>query len=334
MAGLLYFAYSRIQTKDDSSIVEPNITPAVTKEEDKSFVFTAAGDFKNESNADAVLRAIGAAKSDFTLALGDFSYAGNGSEPAWCNFVTERVGKEHPFQLIAGNHDDGEFEGDISEYIKCLPNKLDDVVGNYGTEYYFDYNGLARFILISPDIDNYGFDYVEGNEHLQWVKDAVNEARAKNIQWVVLGMHKNCITPGEKTCEIGEDLLNTAVELKIDIVLQGHEHAYFRSKQLALNPETCPAILINEFNESCISTASNDMKKGAGTVIVISGAGGYKLRDVNLNDPEYDYFSAINAANVGNSYGFSRFSVEKDSVRASFVPAIGEFTDSFTIKNR
>ena len=245
----------------------------------------------------------------------------------------ERVGADHPFQLIAGNHDDGESEGDIAEYVKCLPNKISDVVGNYGAEYYFDYNNLARFILISPDIDNYGYDYVEGNEHLQWVKDTVNDARAKNIKWVILGMHKNCITPGEKTCEIGDDLLNAAVGLKIDIVLQGHEHAYFRSKQLALNPDDCPAIIVNEFNESCISTSSNEMKQGAGTVIVISGAGGYQLRNVNLADTEYNYFSAFNGANTGNSYGFSRFTVDEKAIDASFVPAIGDFTDSFSIKS-
>lgn len=327
--GLVYIAYARIVSTNDTNT--PTATESTLVEEDNSFIFTAAGDFKNESNADAVLRAIGKEKSAFTLALGDFSYAGNGTEAAWCQFVSDRVGIDHPFQLIAGNHDDGESEGDIAEYVKCLPNKLQNIVGNYGTEYYFDYKGLARFILISPDIDNYGYDYVDGTEHLQWVIDAIKDARESGIDWIVLGMHKNCISAGEKTCEIGEDLLNTAVELKVDVILQGHEHAYFRSKQLALNPESCPAIVVNEFNESCISSSSNEMKKGAGTVIVISGAGGYQLRDVNLKDTEYNYFSAFNGANVGNSYGYSRFSVDNKAIKSSFIPAIGSFTDSFTI---
>jgi Calcineurin-like phosphoesterase len=334
VVGVGYIAYSRVLSQNQPVLLPENSVEKVTKQSEKKFSFTAAGDFKNEANADAVLSAIGAAKSDFTLALGDFSYAGNGSEPAWCDFVSERVGENHPFQLIAGNHDDGESEGDIAEYVKCLPNKLPNIVGDYGIEYYFDYKNLARFILISPDIDNYGFDYIDGNEHLQWVVNAVKDARAQGVEWVVLGMHKNCITAGEKTCEIGDDLLNTAVNLKIDIVLQGHEHAYFRSKQLALNPDTCPAIVVNEFNQSCIAASSNEMEKGAGTVIVISGAGGYQLRDVSLQDPEYDYFAAFNGANVGNSYGFSSFIVKKDTINASFVPAVGTFKDSFTLTAR
>lgn len=326
-------AYMRIGS-NDTNYTDSDI-PTNTIESPKTttpFTFTAAGDFSSNNEASEVLKTISKAKSDFTIALGDLGYGGNGTEPAWCEFVKSRIGNEHPFEIIAGNHDDGNKDGDISEYAKCLPNKIDDVTGQYGTEYYFDYGNLARIILISPDINNYGFDYTNGSEHLQWVIDSINDARTKGIEWIILGMHKNCITPGVKKCEIGEDLLNTAVSLKIDLVLQGHEHAYFRSKQLALNKDTCPAIVINEFNEFCVNQSENELKKNGGTIIVISGAGGYELRDVNLNDEEYNYFQAFNGKNINNSYGFSQFDVTKDKIQASFVPAVGNFTDSFTIK--
>lgn len=274
---------------------------------------------------------IGSAGSDFTLALGDLGYVGNGNEVAWCEFVKAKVGEEHPFELIAGNHDDSSRDGDILEYAKCLPDRIGNISGTYGLEYYFDYNNLARIILISPDIDNYGYNYAEGSEHLNWVREAVLDARNNGINWTVLGMHKNCITPGVKDCEIGEDLLNLAVELKIDLVLQGHEHAYFRSKQLALNPETCPAIVVNEFNQNCVTDETDDLTKGAGTVIVISGAGGYDLRGVTFNDPEFDYFKSVNGSNSGATYGFSYFRVSEEVIKASFVPTIGSFRDDFTI---
>ena len=321
--GLASVAFSRIQGAE--VVLEP------TAPESNNFRFAAAGDFDNNDNADKVLRAIGASDADFTLALGDLGYVGNGNEHAWCEFVKERVGNDHPFQLVAGNHDDGSKDGDIQEYAKCLPNKVDTLVGDYAIEYYFDYKDLARFILISPDIQNYGYNYENGNEHLQWVIDAVSDARKNGIEWIILGMHKNCITPGEKTCEIGDDLLNTAIELKVDIILQGHEHAYFRSKQLALNPDTCPAIVVNAYDEKCVVDGDNELKKGAGTAIVISGAGGKELRAQNSKDPERDYFASINSSDSSASYGYSYFDVRKNVLKSSFVPAVGSFSDQFLI---
>jgi len=77
------------------------------KAENKVFSFSAAGDFSSSSSADLVLQKISEAGTDFTLALGDLGYGGNGTEATWCKFVTDRVGTSHPFELIVGNHDDG-----------------------------------------------------------------------------------------------------------------------------------------------------------------------------------------------------------------------------------
>ncbi len=332
IATLVFFSYSRLsdrQEKNTSLDTAKQSAPSKTP-----FYFTAAGDFNSTTAADLVLTGIGQAKSDFTLALGDLGYGGNGTESAWCDFVTARVGSEHPFELIAGNHDDGTVDGNITEYAKCLPDRIGDLVGAYGTEYYFDYGNMARFIMLSPDINTYGFDYVEGDgggAHLQWVINAVNDARSNNIEWLVVGMHKNCISIGEKTCEIGEDLLNNLVDMKVDLILQGHEHAYFRSKQLALNRDTCPMIVVNDFNQNCISKDGDKLQKGAGTVIVISGAGGADLRDVNLQDSEIGYFASMNGKNIGSSHGYSLFEVREKAIKASFIPVNGTFTDSFSI---
>lgn len=296
------------------------------------FTFNAVGDFSGSDEAKKVLESISQKQASFTLALGDLSYGPSGSEEQWCKIVTDRVGPKHPFQLVPGNHDDGVNKADILKFAKCLPNKIDGLVGKYPTEYYFDYNNLARFILISPDIDNYGAQYTKGNNHYEWVKSSIQDAKKKELKWVFLGMHKNCITPGVKTCEIGEDLLNLAVEQKVDVVLQGHEHAYFRSKQLALSKD-CPSILINDTKIACIVGQGNEFEKGKGTIIVISGAGGYKLRDANLQDPEIGYFDSINAANKFNTYGYSRFTVADDTLDSQFVGVSGNgFQDVFTIK--
>jgi hypothetical protein len=325
---LAFISYTRINQAD----TELNPIVIKTKEVAKEpFSFTAAGDFDDNDQASATLTAIGNQKSNFTLALGDLGYVGNGNEAKWCDFVHERVGTDHPFQIVAGNHDDGGKDGDITEYAKCLPNKLPDVSGEYGLEYFFDYNNLARFIMISPDIDTYGFSYKNGSEHMNWLVDKINGARAKKLDWVVVGMHKNCITPGEKTCEIGDELLNKLVDMKVDIILQGHEHSYFRSKQLALNEDTCPAIIINSFNESCITGSGDSLPKGEGSIIVISGAAGRILRNLNFDDPEFNYFDSVNGRNSGKSYGYSSFDVAESKITAKFKAVTGNFSDLFEI---
>ncbi len=328
----LSFASYRIYQKNFTA--EKTTTETVKTAESaegEPFVFTAAGDFNSTDDAGLVLSAIGAADSDFTLALGDLGYGGNGTEQAWCEFTKARVGGDYPFEIVAGNHDDGSKDGDILEYRKCLPDKLGISQGEYGIEYYFDYNNLARFILISPDIDNYGYDYSKGTSNYDWVAATIDGAREEGLRWVVLGMHKNCITSGVKSCEIGEDIINLAIEKGVNLVLQGHEHGYFRSKQLSLSSE-CPAIVANMVNASCITTEGSQFLSGDGTIIVISGAGGYTLREVNLGDSELGYFDAWNGANIGKSYGFSMFNVSNNSIEAEFISAgDGNFTDSFSI---
>lgn len=315
-------AYWRVSTSEQDEIT--NSTANISQP--MSFSFNAVGDFSSNENADLVLTKIGESESDFTLALGDLGYAGNGTEVAWCDFVKARVGAEHPFELVAGNHDDGTADGNILEYRKCLPDKL-NVTGDYGVEYYFDYQDLARIIMISPDINNYGFAYTAGSEHYDWLKTTINEA---STSWVIVGMHKNCITPGTKTCEIGADLLNLLVEEKVNLILQGHEHGYMRSKQLALSTG-CTSIVINETNPACIIDEGIDFKKAVGSLLVISGAGGQGLREIDLNDPEIGYFDAWNGSNVGNTYGFAKFTISAKKLSAEFVPVSGSFTDSFII---
>jgi hypothetical protein len=319
---------SAVPADDSNKTATSNNTPIT-----KPFSFAAVGDFGMTADTDKVLRKIGESDTNFTLALGDLSYAGNGSEAAWCDFVRQRVGESYPFELLAGNHDDGDGDGNILEYRKCLPDKIGTIVGDYGIEYYFDYGELARFILISPDINNVGFAYTKGMSHYDWVAGAIDDARKDGLRWIVLGMHKNCTSIETKSCEIGEDVLNLAVDKKVDLVLQGHEHTYSRTKQLSLSPE-CPSIPINTVSQGCIAGEGSDLTKGAGTIIVVDGTGGKEMRPIALDDSEIGYYQTWNGTNVGNSFGFMKFDVSDTQLRGEFVPTSGVYSDSFTISAR
>lgn len=300
------------------------------------FIFTSVGDYGNTLNTDGVLDGISKSGSKFNLGLGDLSY-GSISESEWCKYVKDHVGQDMPFELVIGNHDDGS-DSDISKYIDCLPNKMGGFSGSYPNEYYFDYNGIARFIQISPNIryKNEVVTFVPGNEHYKWLSDAIDSAHDSGIYWVVVTMHENCITAANKECEVGADLFNLLIQKKVDLILQGHDHSYQRSNQLSLN-DKCKYIYPGEFNKNCIKEYGSSFIKGNGSVVVINGVGGQSIYDINYSDPEIGYFSKYMGANLNPSYGFTKISVSHDQLIGRFVNTTqpNGFTDFFTIsKNK
>jgi hypothetical protein len=243
------------------------------------------------------------------------------------------LGTEFPFELVAGNHEDQAGpDGYIMNHAACLPDRVGST-GIYAAEYYFDYpatSPLVRVIMIPPDmtVEGVTYQYTAGNPRYNWLASTIDAARIAGIHWVVVGMHKVCITTGNKSCEIGTDLLNLLVEKRVDVVLQAHDHNYQRSKQLA-HSATCPAISAGSYNPDCVADDGSDAVygKGAGTAIVITGVFGMCCTSVSASDGEAGYFAVTSSA----SDGFTKFTVDGDQLQAQFVPSTGTFTDSFTI---
>ncbi|HEY5520684.1 MAG TPA: metallophosphoesterase [Candidatus Limnocylindrales bacterium] len=256
--------------------------------DDPSFSFTVAGDYASSPRTDTVLNGIKMAAPNFNIAVGDFSYSSTSSEQAWCDYVRSKVGNDLPFELISGNHeDDPAGDGKIDNFAACLPDKIGNITGTYAKEYYFDYAGLARFILISPNLklDGQYYDYVEGNPHYDWLSAAIDDAHSSGIKWVIVVNHENCISMGVKACETGPDLLNLLLSKRVDLMLQGHDHDYQRSKQLALGTG-CSAIVPDSYNPSCVANdgSTNTYVRGAGSVLTIVGTGGTGYDDVDPGD--------------------------------------------------
>jgi len=291
--------------------------------------FAAAGDHGSGSAASASLRQLASAGAAFYLALGDLSYGSVGDEASWCNLVHSAVGPTYPFQLVSGNHeDDARPNGFIDSFTACLPDRMGSQ-GRYGAEYYFDYAGLLRVIMIAPDLTIGGesYRYVPGDPHYAWLAQRIDDARAAGITWIVVGMHKVCITAATKSCEIGTDLMDLLISRRVDLVLQGHDHTYQRSKQL-----TCAHA--NSFVASCVADDGSDgaYSKGSGTVFVIAGAFGQSFYAVDSGDPEAGYFARLMGSNVAPTYGFVKYTVSPTQLTAEYVgTSAGAFTDAFTI---
>jgi hypothetical protein len=265
-----------------------------TKTKDELFRFATLGDFDANERTSNTLSAIAKQHTDFTLGLGDFSY-GTVSEIHWCGLVKEKLGRKYPFELIAGNHDLNFGHGEIQNFAKCLPNRIPGMVGAYTEQFYFDYKDSMRIIAISPNLTfNNGktYNYRKGKSEYAWLNKAIDGARDKDMPWVTVAMHKNCISFGVKTCEIGSDLMNLLLKKKVNLILQGHEHAYLRSFQLALS-DRCTRLKSESFNPGCVvrPPQKNRYLSTSGSLLVINGTGGKELREFNFDDPEKNYFA-------------------------------------------
>jgi hypothetical protein len=311
-----------------------------------SFSFTAGGDIGGNRNTSTTLDLIAQSGSNFHLAIGDLSYSEITPESTWCSYVQSRVGSSFPFELVSGNHEDGgEYQdGLIDNFVQCLPDRL-GAVGTYGKEYYFDYpasSPIARFVMISPGLtftNGGAYSYAAGTDHYNWVANTIDNARAAGIKWVIVGMHKVCISIGVMPCDIGNDLLNLLVSKKVDLILQGHDHDYQRSKQLAINGTTCTAIQAETYNSNCVvnNGSTGSYTQGLGPVVVIVGTIGEGLSTLNTSDGDAGYFAKWMGNNINPTNGLTKFTVSSDqlTVSANFTGSTipNNFTDSFTIAN-
>ncbi|WP_404391930.1 metallophosphoesterase [Humibacillus xanthopallidus] len=298
--------------------------------------FTAAGDYGATDDTGSVLETIRASDPDVHFALGDLSYGRPGEEDQWCRFVTDRVGPDLPFQLLPGNHESDGSNGAIAAFAECLPNRLPGLVGSYPGQYYVDLPQgapLVRFVMISPAITfpDGTWTYTAGSDRFAWTAAAIDGARSAGVPWVVVGMHKPCLSTGVHSCDVGPDLLHLLVSERVDLVISGHEHMYERTRQLDEGPG-CPRITIGSFTPACVADADDALVAGAGTVFVTVGTGGTALRSTRRADAEAPYFAAVSAANADPTHGVLDARATPTELRLSFRRATGgTFTDAVAI---
>jgi hypothetical protein len=302
-----------------------------------SFTFAAAGDFSNvqSGNSGSVLNSLNTSDANFFLELGDADQDFSLSEQSWCNSFKAKFNN---IEIIAGNHNVGENSGaNISQLVRYCPDALNAVIspyaidlgtGKYGTEYYFDYpssDPIARFIMASPGLLGYlNYDFSIGSAHYNWLSNTIDSARAAGLKWVIVAVHKPCITMGIKTCEMGPNVMNLLLAKKVDLVLSGHDHSYQRSKELS-------CATAGSYNSNCVVNASSPYTKDAGTVFVIQATGGMGLYNINTTDSESGYFVEWMGANINPSWGYSKFTVTNDRIDMTWVNAVGTFSDAFSI---
>lgn len=290
----------------------------------QQFTFGAAGDFSTKPTFITNLNSIDAANLSMMLVLGDMGYETN-NETYWCQRWTAHTNLTE-LLIVAGNHDVGESCcGVLQTYLDACPKVLSRN-GTNGIRYHIDYPvaaPLVRFIMITPGVTSSVASYNTygtGGVGLAWVSDAIDDARARNIPWIVVGMHKNYISMLTKSDEIGAPLMNLLFTKKVDLILQAHEHGYERTKHLS-------CAIVNTYNPACV-TQNVPVLKGNGSVIIVLGTGGQDLRTQNPTDSEAAYFATWDVT----SFGFGKFTVSVNELRYDYVRSSGgAYSDSFVL---
>jgi hypothetical protein len=261
--------------------------------------------------------------------LGDVSYDERQPERAWCDWVRSYIGADFPFEIVGGNHEDDErVDGYILNFVECMPDRLSATLGpgGYGVNYHVDL-GASRLIMISPDLRVAGvrYGYEPGSSQREWLRNAIQGGRGR---WVIVGMHKACVTIGNKSCEIGQSLAQFLIDAGVDLVLQGHDHDYQRSHSLKLvQVRSVPAGAVADSGED------NAYARDAGTVFTIVGTAGRSLTPCRRSDSEFGYFAAYWCGRESTSTkGYLLVNVKATELRARFVTTAGtSYSDSFVI---
>jgi hypothetical protein len=297
-----------------------------------SVTFAAGGDFGGKDNrAGTVMTDLRARSAAAFLLLGDVSYAEITPEAAWCDWVHSYLGTSFPLQLVVGNHeDDRRVDGFIRDFTACMPDRLGSELGpgGYGVNYTFDL-GPVTVIATSPGlmVDGAKYSYASGTAELEWFLKQVRAAKREG-DWVVVGMHKNCITIGSKSCEIGQSFAQLQIDEGVDLVLQGHDHNYQRSHSLAeLQPDKVPKDAITDHG------GDGAYARGAGTVFVIAGTVGRSLTECSPEDLEYGYFAAHHCGEASPATkGYLLLDASEEELSVRFIATVGSYADAFTIR--
>jgi hypothetical protein len=320
----------------------PTSNPTATADPTPTVTFGAVGDIGESTDSTKMLSQITATGTSNFFGLGDYSYVPTSTDPdseqGFCDMVHDTLeDPAYPFEIVAGNHEDDGPDGFIGNYVKCLPDRL-GAVGNYGTQFYVDLPAaapLVRFIMISPGINSGGktLSYKANTDEYRWTSSQIDGARTAGIPWVVVGMHYYCLNLSGHVCPIKQDITNLLLEKKVDVYLQAHDHAYARTKQLAMGP-ACPFLDTTNYNPGCVADGNlqSAYTAGAGTVVATVGSGGVNINKQFDTDPAAPYFASYMGSNFNKTFGFLRFTATPQQLSASFVRGSGgSFTDSFSL---
>lgn len=261
-----------------------NIGKFVTDNGDSKFSFLAIADVQASSlenfyKASLVMDGAMATNpnAEFVVNLGDFVNDCTNDEWNWYGEAFQKANTNLTLVPVAGNHEGNPTNKLNPGWFYNMFN-LDAGEGatNFvnGVYYSYDY-GNAHFCIVNSN-DMYPMTQTQRN----WI---VNDLTNSTAHWKFLLIHRAAYSAGKNinkpdTLALRETIIDIVDSTDVDVVLSGHDHMYFRTKQVA-GDKVCDntTYVTEKFNGENVTFAKNP----DGAVYILPSTAGTKRYKVN-----------------------------------------------------
>lgn len=170
---------------------------------------------------------------DFMIHTGDFVQYSK-YEGFWKNMldVNAKSIMKLPIMAISGNHEASSYYGGSNETFKHFNIKMPTQASTTRGFYYsFDY-GNTRFIMLNTN------NIVESGLEAEQCVWLINQLQNNNKKWTIVSMHNPMYSVGKyganpennaTALALRKQLSKIFAQYKVDLVLQGHDHAYSKT---------------------------------------------------------------------------------------------------------
>ncbi len=204
---------------------------------------------------------------------------------------------------VAGNH-----ESNKNSFVDHFD--LSQAVGSdttNGVYYSYDYSN-THFVMLNTNENSLQYnDFTEAQ--INWMKNDIQTARAKGAKWIIAMMHKGPYTTSNHSTDtdiagangVRKKVAPIMAQLGIDLVLQGHDHIYARSKPIKSDGTAASETIITEkYNGQSINYQINPQ----GTIYLIPATAGPKTyyKNTKIDSTYYNLFD-VSDENHASIYG-------------------------------
>jgi hypothetical protein len=303
---------------------KPHIRPA---EMPINFTVGMFGDQGMTTDSEGVLRMLKGQGVELILHAGDIAYDNDNQPERWLNMLQNNSGDIH-YLAAVGNHDAGEappgwglFESHIGIFERAR--RLGTCEGETGVQYVCTYKGLT-VVLTAPGITGKNHD-----EFIAWAFATYPSP------WRICVWHKNMqsMNPGTKGDEAGWNVYEEC-RRQGAMIVTAHEHLYARSWEMSsFETQAVSRRTATLEQPTTLRTESKiDGITGTGLAIV-SGMGGYSMRDIRTYD---GWWAQLHGANTGADYGslICKYNYNGDATLAMcyFMEQNGKIADTFYVR--
>ena len=277
---------------------------------DGAFTFIDLADAQAKNEDEAILSAHTFKKAvetvsgaEFMVINGDIVDTGmNEGQWDWLLGHAQDTLLNTTFVPAAGNHD--EDKNSFIEHFNLVPAPFSPT--ETGAYYSFDYHN-AHFIVLNNNEDSKAYaDFTPAQ--IQWLKGDAAAAKAAGAQWLIAVLHKgpyttsNHANDGDIQDPNGVRALVAPLfnQLGVDLVFQGHDHIYARSKPIADGAAVEAEKRFETLNGLPVEYTVNPQ----GTIYVIPSTAGPKVYYKNPEMPaEYDDLFEVADEHHAAAYG-------------------------------